>query len=144
MSAAPDAFLTRMFVNGQAMSGGSLNGPLAAGGRLLGPARTADTYRFWSWRDEYPALQPVASGGWHVPGELYAVPFEVLRNELLPREPAELELGVIRLEDGTGSLSMRLRDGVEPVAPDWAPIPYGLGWRAYLSPGSARTAATSP
>ena len=128
----PDTHSTRMFVNGQAMSGGSLNGPLSGAGRLLGAVRTAGSYRFWSWRDEYPALQPVAHGGWNVPGELYAVPFEVLRNELLPREPPELELGVIRLEDGSGALSMRLRDGVSPEQPDWSPIPYGLGWRAYL------------
>ncbi|WP_328811389.1 allophanate hydrolase-related protein [Rhodococcus sp. NBC_00294] len=100
--------LVTMFVNGQAMSGGTLNDALHRA-RLLGPAVTAPRYQFFSVRDEFPGLHPVSAGGHAVPGELYEVEYDVLREELLPREPEELELGVIELADGGGSLSMRMR-----------------------------------
>lgn len=124
----------RMFVNGQAMTGGSLNEPLARSGSFIGEVRTAATYRFWSCRDEFPGLQPVASGGWSVPGELYAIDYAVLRAELLPREPPELELGVVELEDGNGALAMRYRTEVIAAADELALslIPAGVGWLAYL------------
>jgi hypothetical protein len=123
----------RMFVNGQAMSGGSIHGPLARHGDLIGVVRTAPQYRFWSCRDEFPGLQPVTSGGWAVPGELYAVDYAVLRSALLPLEPPELELTVIALADGTGSLSMRFRDAVSDRADELLrPIPPGMGWSEYL------------
>jgi gamma-glutamylcyclotransferase (GGCT)/AIG2-like uncharacterized protein YtfP len=122
-----------MFVNGQAMTGGSLHGPLERGGTLVAKAVTAPDYRFWSCRDEFPGLQPVSSGGWSVPGELYEVDYAVLRRELLPLEPPELELGVIVLADGTGSLSMRYRDEVVARADALLrPIPSGMGWLEYL------------
>lgn len=100
--------IVRMFVNGQAMRGGSLNDALA-GARYLGQIRTAPRYRFFSFDDVFPGLAPVAEGGWAVPGEIYAVSYADLRENLLPREPAELELSVIELEDGRGSLSMVCR-----------------------------------
>jgi hypothetical protein len=124
-----------MFVNGQAMSGGSLNGALA-GARFLGPATTAPRYRFYSVRDEFPGLHPVAENGRAVPGELYEVSYEILREHLLPNEPPELELGVIELEDGTGSLSMRMR-AEALTAPGVRDISDAGGWRAYLA-GVAR------
>src|SRR5262245_38650777 len=68
--------IVRMFVNGQAMSGGSIHAPLADA-EFLGPVRTAPRYRFWSFRDEFPGLEPVAASGWSVPGELYAVSYAV-------------------------------------------------------------------
>lgn len=111
----------RMFVNGQAMSGGSLNDALT-GADFLGAVLTAPKYRFFSVRDEFPGLHPVESDGHSVPGELYSLPYAMLRERLLPREPAELELGVIELVDGTGSLSMRMRawaldaDGVVDIS----------------------------
>ena len=43
------------------------------------------------------------------PGELYEVSYALLRDRLLPAEPPELELGIIELDDGSGSLAMRLR-----------------------------------
>jgi hypothetical protein len=124
----------RMFVNGQAMTGGSLNEPLARSGALIGQIRTAASYRFWSCRDEFPGLQPVTAGGWSVPGELYAIDYAVLRTELLPREPPELELGVVELEDGQGALAMRYRAEVVAAADQMSLslIPAGVGWRAYL------------
>jgi len=123
-----------MFVNGQAMTGGSLHEPLARRGSLIGRVSTAEQYQFWSCRDEFPGLQPVATGGWAVPGELYAIDYGVLRTELLPREPAELELGVIALADGRGALAMRFRDDVLADADELriSLIPPGLGWLAYL------------
>jgi gamma-glutamylcyclotransferase (GGCT)/AIG2-like uncharacterized protein YtfP len=119
-----------MFVNGQAMSGGSLNHALAEA-RLIGPAETAPRYRFYSVRDEFPGLQPVESDGYAVPGELYEVDYAVLREKLLPNEPVELELTLIELADGSGSLCMKMReeslslDGVTDISDRG-------GWRAYL------------
>ena len=121
----------RMFVNGQAMSGGSLSDALG-GAEFLGPVLTAPRYRFFSVRDEFPGLHPVEHGGEAVPGELYSLPYAMLREKLLPREPAELELGVIELADGSGSLSMRMRawaleaDGVSDIST-------AGGWLTYLA-----------
>lgn len=120
----------RMFVNGQAMSGGSLNHALSDA-RLIGPAETAARYRFYSVRDEFPGLHPVEEGGRRVPGELYQVDYSVLREKLLPNEPPELELTVIELADGSGSLCMKMRpeslglDGVVDISDRG-------GWRAHL------------
>jgi hypothetical protein len=119
------------FVNGQAMTGGSLNGPLQRSGVALGPARTAPRYRFFACRDQFPALVP-ADTGWAVPGELYRVSYAVLRDEVLPLEPAELELSVIELADGGGALSMVLRAGVPTSDPWMTEIEAGSGWRDYL------------
>jgi threonine aldolase len=128
--------LVRIFVNGQAMSGGPLHGPLAEHGRSLGEAATAPRYRFWACRGEFPALEPVSGAGWNVPGELYLVDYTVLRDIFLPREPPELELGVIELADGQGAMAMRLRDGIRTDSPQLREIPAGTGWRTYLSRGA--------
>lgn len=121
----------RMFVNGQAMAGGSLNGALS-GAEFLGPAETAARYRFYSVRDEFPGLHPVPTGGRSVPGELYAVTYEILRDHLLPGEPPELELGVIELADGSGSLCMRMR-AESLTLPGVTDISDAGGWRAHLA-----------
>ena len=121
----------RMFVNGQAMRGGSLHDALDQA-RFLGPALTAPRYRFYSVRDEFPGLHPAGEAGFAVPGEIYEMPYAMLRDRLLPREPRELELGVIELSDGQGSLSMRMRewaldaDGVTDISA-------AGGWLAYLA-----------
>lgn len=122
--------LVTMFVNGQAMSGGTLNDALHRA-KFLGKVDTAPKYRFFSVRDEFPGLHPVTTGGFVVPGELYAVEYDVLREELLPREPEELELGVIELADGTGSLSMRMREN-SITAPGVTDISEHGGWLTYL------------
>jgi gamma-glutamylcyclotransferase (GGCT)/AIG2-like uncharacterized protein YtfP len=123
------------FVNGEGMRGGRLNEGLASA-RFLGDVRTAPHYRFYSVRDEFPGLYPVADGQGHsIPGEAYEVDYETLRSVFLPREPAELQLGVIELEDSRGSLSMVLRgehledEGVSDISEQG-------GWRAYR--GQAR------
>jgi gamma-glutamylcyclotransferase (GGCT)/AIG2-like uncharacterized protein YtfP len=120
-----------MFVNGQAMSGGELNDALAYA-RFLGPVRTAPEYRFFSFYDAFPGLAPVSQGGWSVPGEIYEISYTDLREKLLPREPAELELSVIKLEDGRGSLSMICRE--MPSGHDNVhEITAAGGWRDHLT-----------
>ena len=100
--------MPRMFLNGTAMSGGA-DHHLVGGSELLGVARTALRYRFHAVADRYPALEDVGAGGCSVVGELYEMSYEQLRDVLLPGEPAGLELGIIELDDGTGSLAMVLR-----------------------------------
>src|SRR5262249_48807670 len=126
-----------MFVNGEAMSGGRLNTHLRDA-VFHGPRRTAARYRFYSVRDEFPGLHPVPAHGTSVPGELYEVSYEVLRDRLLPAEPPELELGVIELDDGSGSLSMRLRmEALE--APGVIDISDQGGWLRYTRQADKRT-----
>ena len=67
-----------------------------------------------------------------MPGELYAVSYQTLREKLLPREPAELELTLIKLADGSGSLCMRMREEAL-TAPGVRDISDRDGWRAYLA-----------
>lgn len=122
----------KMFVNGQAMSGGSINFALADA-RFLGAAETAPKYRFHSFRDEFPGLRPAESGedGLVVPGEIYEVTYEILRDKLLPNEPPELELTLIELADGSGSLSMCMRAGTA-AHEGVVDISIHGGWRRYL------------
>jgi hypothetical protein len=119
----------RMFVNGEAMSGGPLNMHLRDA-VCRGPRATAARYRFYSVRDEFPGLHPVPVGGVSVPGELYEVSYAVLRGRLLPAEPPELELGIIELDDGTGSLAMRMRADAL-AAPGVSDISEAGGWLRY-------------
>jgi gamma-glutamylcyclotransferase (GGCT)/AIG2-like uncharacterized protein YtfP len=121
----------KMFVNGEAMRGGRL-APNLAQARFLGEASTAPVYRFLSVRDEYPALLPAGTGGWPVRGELYEVAYADLRDKLLPYEPAELELTIIELADGTGSLCMRLRPDRRDL-PGLVDISVIGSWRDYLA-----------
>ena len=100
--------MPRMFLNGTAMSGGA-DHYLVGAATLVGAARTAPRYRFHSVDDRYPALEDVGAGGASVEGELYEISYEQLREVLLPGEPDGLELGVIELADGSGSLAMVLR-----------------------------------
>lgn len=121
--------MTLMFLNGGAMRGGPLN-HLLQGAPLVGVVRTAPKYRFYSVGDAFPAIEAVASGGVSVVGELYDVPWAVLERSLLPSEPEELELGVIELEDGSGTLSMvRRRTYTEPDT--YRDISDHADWRAY-------------
>ena len=98
---------------------------------FLGEARTAPRYRFFSIRDEFPGLWPVAEGGVSVPGELYDVPLDVIRDRFIPAEPPELELGVIELDDGSSAVAVVLREVAHAGrhGPD-RHLRDG-GWRAY-------------
>ena len=96
---------------------------------LVGERRTAPLYRFFSVRDEFPALYPAAEGGQPILGELYDVPMGPL-NALLATEPAELELSIIELEDGELSFAMLLREA-EHAGGIHKDITSHGGWRAY-------------
>jgi hypothetical protein len=118
-----------MFLTGDGMSGGALHHHIA-GARLVGERRTMPRYRFFSVRDEFPALCPAGQGA-AILGELYDVPMAQLW-DLLAGEPPELELAMVELA-GPGrelSFGMVLRRGErEPGRyPDISR--YG-GWRAY-------------
>ena len=116
-----------MFLTGDGMRGGPLHRHIA-GAALIGERRTLPRYRFFSVRDEFPALCPVSEGGGPVLGELYDVPMAQL-HELLAREPPELELSIVELEPADLSFGMILRrgDGGQAFTDITA---YG-GWRAY-------------
>jgi hypothetical protein len=131
----------RMFVNGQAMRGGSLSDALDDA-VFIGPAQTAPAYRFFSVRDEFPGLWPVPTGGRTVPGEIYELPYAMLRDRLLPREPEELELTVIELADGSGSLSMRMREAALTLR-GVVDISDAGGWLGYRSALAARLRGSS-
>ncbi len=87
-----------MFLTGDGMSDGPLHRHIS-GAPLIGERRTAPRYRFYSVRDEFPVLCPVAEGGGAILGELYDVPMSQLR-DLLAREPPELELSIVELAAG--------------------------------------------
>jgi gamma-glutamylcyclotransferase (GGCT)/AIG2-like uncharacterized protein YtfP len=117
-----------MFLNGGAMRGGDLH-HLLRGAPLVGVVRTAPKYRFHSVGDRFPALEP--DGDTAVVGELYDLPWDVLRESLLPAEPEELELGVIELEDGGASLSMLRRRSYREPQGAYRDISGFADWRAY-------------
>lgn len=120
--------MPRMFLNGTAMSGGA-DHHLVGDSAFLGTATTAARYRFHSVDERYPALEDVGPGGTAVRGELYDIGYDRLREVLLPAEPDGLELGVIELADGTGSLAMVLRRA-RPQLPTKDISSFG-SWRAY-------------
>lgn len=106
--------MPRMFLNGTAMAGGA-DHHLVGDSPCLGSIETAPRYRFHSVEGRYPALEDVGADGAAVQGELYDMTYAQLREVLLPGEPAGLELGVIELADGTGSLAMVLRHPYEAL-----------------------------
>jgi gamma-glutamylcyclotransferase (GGCT)/AIG2-like uncharacterized protein YtfP len=116
-----------MFLNGTAMSGGALH-HLVGAAPLVAATTTAPRYRFHAVDGAYPALEDVGEGGAAVEGEVYDLPWEQLREVLLPGEPAGLELGVIELADGGGSLAMILRRGFRGELTDISELG---SWRAW-------------
>jgi gamma-glutamylcyclotransferase (GGCT)/AIG2-like uncharacterized protein YtfP len=130
--------LALMFLTGDGMRGGLLHRHLV-GAELIGERRTLPRYRFYSVRDEFPALHPVSEGGQPILGELYDVPMKALR-DLLDSEPAELELSIVALaagepavgEPAIGELSfgMVLRRSEHERGIHKDITRYG-GWRAY-------------
>jgi hypothetical protein len=120
-----------LFLNGEGMRGGRVY-PSIAHYPFLGEARTAPKYRFYVYQDRFPALWPVAEGGVSVPGELIELPLEAVRDEFLPVEPPELELGVVELVDGSASLAVVLRPDVHAGGTGLVDISDYGGWRRYL------------
>jgi hypothetical protein len=121
-----------LFVNGEGMRGGSVHHSIE-GHPFLGAARTAPRYRFFSVRDEFPALWPVEEGGVSVEGELYDVPLEVIRDKFIPSEPPELELSVVELDDGAAALVVMLRATAYASGARLTDISEHASWRAYRS-----------
>ena len=117
-----------MFLNGDGMRGGRAHYTIE-GVPLIGERRTAPLYRFYSVRDEFPALYPAAEGGQPVLGELYDVPMGPL-SALLATEPEELELSIIELDDGELSFAMVLREAEHARGLHQDITSYG-GWHAY-------------
>ncbi len=131
MTISADGSLTvPLFVNGEGMRGGKVHYSIE-GHPFLGAATTAPKYRFFSVRDEFPALWPVAEGGVGVEGELYDVPLDVIRDSFMPAEPPELELGVLELADGGSALVVLLRAEVHAAGDGLKDISEHGGWRAY-------------
>jgi hypothetical protein len=120
-----------LFLNGEGMRGGRVH-PHIARYSFLGEASTAPRYRFYVYEDRFPALWPVASGGVSVPGELVELPLEAVRDEFLPVEPPELELGVVELADGSAALAVLLRADVHARGAGLLDISHHGGWRRYL------------
>ena len=120
--------MAMMFLNGDGMRGGRAHHTIE-GAPLVGERRTAPRYRFYSVRDEFPALYPAAEDGQPVLGELYDVPMGQL-SALLATEPPELELSIIELQDGELSFAMVLRDAEHARGIHQDITSYG-GWRAY-------------
>ncbi|WP_199430339.1 allophanate hydrolase-related protein [Qaidamihabitans albus] len=120
-----------MFLNGSAMRGGPLH-DLLRDAPLVGAARSAPRYRYFSVADRFPAMYEVGAGGGSVHGEVYDLPLAVLREHLLPAEPAELELGVIELADGAACLATVLRASAVDD-PGLVDITAHGDWRAYLA-----------
>ena len=121
----------QLFVNGEGMKGGQVHHSIE-GHPFLGKARTAPRYRFFSIRDEFPALWPVEEGGMNIDGELYEVPLDVIRDSFMPAEPPELELGVVELADGARALVVLLRRSVYEAGAGLIDISECGGWRTYL------------
>jgi gamma-glutamylcyclotransferase (GGCT)/AIG2-like uncharacterized protein YtfP len=126
-----------LFVNGEGMNGGKVHYSID-GHPFLGAARTAPRYRFFSVRDEFPGLWPVAEGGASIEGELYEVPLDVIRDSFMPAEPPELELGVLELDDGTSSLVVLMRPDVVGSGAGLTDITEHGGWRSYRATLGAR------
>ncbi|KAA0021777.1 allophanate hydrolase-related protein [Antrihabitans cavernicola] len=135
--------MAELFCNGGAMRGGNLHHNVSAH-PFVGQVRTAPIYRFFSVRDEFPALLLTESGGAAIEGELYDVPMQDIRTDFLPEEPAELELTVIQLEDGRSVLAVGLRPGlVDGIADQLTEITDQGGWRKYRGLSQPDDAAVS-
>jgi hypothetical protein len=119
-----------LFLNGEGMRGGRVH-PSIAQYPFLGEVMTAPRYRFYAYDDRFPALWPDADGGVAVPGELIEIPLAAVRDEFMPVEPPELELGVIALADGSPSLAVVLRPDVYARGVGLVDISKYGGWRAY-------------
>jgi hypothetical protein len=111
--------MTELFCNGGAMRGGSLHHNVSSH-PFVGTVRTTPDYRFFSVRDEFPALLLDHTAGAAIEGELYDIPLDDIRTSFLPDEPPELELTV------------GLRPGVLDAQPDeLTDITYAGSWRRY-------------
>ncbi len=124
-------FMAELFCNGGAMRGGSLHHNVSSH-PFVGTVRTTPHYRFYSVRDEFPALLLDHTAGAAIEGELYDIPLDAIRTTFLPDEPPELELTVVALDDGRSVLGVGLRPGVLEARPgELTDITYTGSWRRY-------------
>ena len=120
-----------MFLNGTAMRG-FRDHQYLLDSVFLGDRTTAERYRFYAVRDEFPGLVDVGEGGGCIRGELYEMKLDTWRNSLLPNEPAELVPGHVVLSDGTTANVMLLDfDRVKNNDKLLEITEFG-GWRAYV------------
>jgi len=129
--------MVRMFLNGGGMRGGNVHHHIEGIAEFVAEIRTAPLYQFYSVRDEFPGIHRVGDDGFAILGELYELPLGALRDGLLPAEPAELELSIIELEDGSASLAMVMRE-TELKSPGVVDISEHGAWRAYKETLSSR------
>jgi allophanate hydrolase len=126
-----------LFVVGAHLTGQPLNGQLvAAGGTLLGPARTARFYRLHALPTvpAKPGLVRVPDGGAAIEGELWRLPAAGL-GAFVAALPPPMALGTVTLADGRGVTGFL----AEPYALTGTPdISAHGGWRAYLAAGGGR------
>lgn len=117
-----------LYVNGTLMRGLGLHDNLQ-GGEFLEEVSTAPKYRVHTIGDVHPGMYEVDSGGAAIPGELYAVPMDVLLR-VVENEPPGLYRGPVELSDG------RVVPGILFNAEDAKKHPditeHG-GWRGYLA-----------
>jgi allophanate hydrolase len=132
--AAPGAGEVAVLAVGAHMTGMALEPEIRrAGGRPLGPMRTAAAYRLFALpgTPPRPAMLRVAEGGAAVAGELWAVPLAGLGG-FLAGIPSPLGLGRVTLEDGRVVIGFLAeaegcRDAEDITA-------FG-GWRAWMARG---------
>jgi AGZA family xanthine/uracil permease-like MFS transporter len=117
-----------LFVNGTLMRGLGLHHNLE-GAEFLEEVSTAPHYRAHTIGDVHPGMYSAESGGASIPGELYAVPMNVLLR-VIEGEPPGLYRGPVELADG------RVVPGIlfdEATAKKHPEITQHGGWRAYLA-----------
>src|SRR6516164_9862494 len=120
-----EAAVVLMFLTGDGMRGGRLHQRIEGAAEFLGARRTLPRYRFYSIRDEFPALHPVGAGGRAILGELYELPMPALHG-LLAREPTELELSIVELAAGDPADSAQAPDGGAAGAAGGVELSFGM------------------
>ena len=129
--AAPAYPRAAVAVFGAHMSGQPLNPDLLAlGGRLLGPCRTASSYRLYrigEGRTARPGLVRVHENGVGVAGEIWDMPLAGF-GHFVATIPAPLGIGTVTLDDGSSVKGFLCEAAATASAEDISS--YG-DWRAY-------------
>jgi AGZA family xanthine/uracil permease-like MFS transporter len=125
-----------LFVNGTLMRGLGLHDNLS-GAEFLEEISTAPKYRVHSIGDVHPGMYQVESGGASIPGELYAVPMNVLL-KVIEGEPPGLYRGPVELADGRVVPGILFDEATAKKHPD---ITEHGGWRAYVASPAFGSAA---
>lgn len=119
-------------VNGTLMRGLKLNGNmLAAGATFVREAKTDAYYRCWSVKDDHPAMIRTKEKASEIDVEIWEVSPEGLAG-ILAKEPAELCIGKVMLNDGSEVLGVL---GEPWAVEDEKDITAYGGWRNYMASG---------